>query len=58
MVNIGSGDLTTLIVLAVILLGALLLLRAVFKLTSTALKLGCAIIFLIVAGAGVVMFML
>ena len=55
--NIPS-ELLTLVVLAVVLLGALLLLRIAFKLTSTILKLGCAIIFLIVAGAGVVLYLL
>lgn len=51
--SLGTGDLTTLIVLAVILLGVLFLLRMAFKLTKTMFRLGCAIVFLVVAGAAV-----
>ncbi len=51
--SLGTGELTTLIVLAVILLGVLFLLRMAFKLTKTMFRLGCAIVFLVVAGAAV-----
>jgi hypothetical protein len=54
--SIGSGNIITLVVLAVILLGVLGLLRVAFKLTATVFKLGCAIVFLIVAGAAVFLF--
>jgi hypothetical protein len=56
--GVGSGELITLVVLAVVLLGILALLRIAFKLTATVFKLGCAIVFLIVAGAAVFMFLL
>lgn len=51
--SLGTGELTTLIVLAVILLGVLFLLRMAFKLTKTMFRLGCAIVFLVVAAAAV-----
>lgn len=56
--SLGAGELTTLVVLTVILLGVLFLLRMAFKLTKTMFRLGCAIVFLIVAGAGVFLFVL
>lgn len=56
--SLGAGEMTTLIVLAVILLGVLFLLRMAFKLTKTMFRLGCAIVFLIVAGAAVFLFVL
>ncbi len=51
-----SGEMVTLVVLAVILLGALALLRVAFKLTATVMRLGCAIVFLLVAAAAVFLF--
>lgn len=56
--SLGTGELTTLIVLAIVLLGVLFLLRMAFKLTKTMFRLGCAIIFLVVAGAAVFLFVL
>lgn len=56
--SFGTGEITTLVVLAVILLGVLFLLRMAFKLTATMFRLGCAIVFLIVAGAAVFFFVL
>lgn len=56
--GVGSGEIITLVVLAVVLLGVLALLRVAFKLTATVFKLGCAIVFLLVAGAAVYLFML
>lgn len=55
--GIGSGEIITLVVLAVVLLAILGLLRMAFKLTATIFKLGCAVVFLIVAGAAVFLFM-
>lgn len=54
----GAGEITTLVVLSVILLGVLFLLRVAFKLTKTMFRLGCAIVFLVVAGAAVFLFVL
>lgn len=51
--SLGNVELITLVVLAVVLLGILGLLRVAFKLTATVFRLGCAIVFLIVAGAAV-----
>lgn len=56
--SLGTGELTTLIVLAIVLLGVLFLLRVAFKLTKTMFRLGCAIIFLVVAGAAVFLIVL
>ncbi|MFW6097100.1 MAG: hypothetical protein ACOC9Z_03445 [Chloroflexota bacterium] len=56
--SLGTGELTTLIVLAIVLLGVLFLLRMAFKLTKTMFRLGCAIVFLVVAGAAVFLFVL
>ncbi len=53
----GSGDVITLIVLAVVLLGILALLRLMFKLTATVFRLGCAVVFLIVGAAAVYLFL-
>lgn len=55
--GVGSGEIITLVVLAVVLLGVLGLLRVAFKLTASVFKLGCAIVFLLVAGAAVFLFM-
>ena len=56
--SLGATELITLVVLAVVLLGVLGLLRIAFKLTATVFRLGCAIVFLIVAGAAVFLFVL
>jgi len=56
--SVGSGEIITLVVLAVVLLGILALLRVAFKLTATVFRLGCAIVFLLVAGAAVFIFLL
>lgn len=56
--SLGSGEIITLVVLAVVLLGILGLLRVAFKLTATVFRLGCAIVFLLVAGAAVFLFLL
>lgn len=48
----STGDLVSLAVLAAVLLGALLVLRVMFKLTATLFRLGCfAIIFIVAAVA-------
>ncbi len=48
----STGDLLTLAALGVVLLVALLVLRAMFKLTATLFRLGCvAILFIVVAAA-------
>ncbi len=56
--GLGSGELITLAVLAVVLLGILGLLRVAFKLTATVFKLGCAVVFLLLVGAAIFMFVL
>jgi len=53
----GSGDVITVIVLAVVLLGILGLLRLMFKMTATVFRLGCAVVFLIVGAAAVYLFL-
>jgi hypothetical protein len=54
---ITSGELTGLIILAVVLLGGLFALRLMFKLTATLFRLGCFVVLLIVVGAAIVAFM-
>lgn len=51
-----SVDIATLVILSVLLLGGLLALRVMFKLTATLFRVGCFIVFLIVAAAGAFLF--
>jgi hypothetical protein len=51
------GDAATLAILGVILLVALFLLRLVFKVTAALFRLGCLFIFLILAGAALLLYM-
>ena len=48
---LSSGDIVSLVVLAILLLVVLLAVRMMFKLTATLFRVGCFVIFLIVAGA-------
>jgi hypothetical protein len=48
-IGLASGEVTQLIVLAVVLLVGLFLLRLVFKLTATLFRVGCFAILFIVA---------
>lgn len=48
-IGLASGEVTQLIVLAVVLLVGLFLLRMVFKLTATLFRVGCFAILFIVA---------
>jgi hypothetical protein len=48
-IDLASGEVTQLIVLAVVLLVGLFLLRLVFKLTATLFRVGCFAILFIVA---------
>lgn len=53
----GSGDIVSLVVLAVILLAVLLVLRAMFKLTATLFRLGCIVIAFIVGAAALLLYL-
>lgn len=48
-IGLASGEVTRLIILAVVLLVGLFLLRVVFKLTATLFRVGCFAILFIVA---------
>lgn len=48
-IGLASGEVTQLIILAVVLLVGLFLLRLVFKLTATLFRVGCFAILFIVA---------
>ena len=50
------GDTVTLIVLGVILLGGLLLLRIIFKLTATLFRVGCGLILFILIAVGILIY--
>lgn len=50
------GDTVTLIVLGVILLGGLLLLRIMFKLTATLFRIGCGLILFILIAVGILIY--
>jgi len=52
----SSGDVVYLVILSVLLLAGLVALRVMFKLTAALFRLGCFVIFLIVAGAGAFLF--
>ena len=56
--TISTSDIVSLVVLAVILLAGLLVLRLMFKLTATLFRLGCFVIFIIVAGVAIVLYIL
>lgn len=47
----SSGDIVSLVILSILLLVGLIALRVMFKLTATLFRLGCFVVFLIVAGA-------
>lgn len=53
----STGDLVSLAALAVILLGVLLVLRLMFKLTATLFRLGCFAILFIVAAAAILIYL-
>jgi hypothetical protein len=53
----SGGDIVSLVVLAVILLGVLLLLRVMFKLTATLFRLGCFVIAFIVVAAALLIYL-
>lgn len=53
----STGDLVSLTVLAVILFGALLVLRTLLKLTATLFRLGCFAILFIVAAAALLIYL-
>lgn len=57
MEGFASGDIVSLVVLAVILLAGLFVLRLMFKLTATLFRLGCFIALMIVVGAAILMFL-
>jgi hypothetical protein len=52
-----TGDFVTLAVLAVILLAALLVLRAMFKLTATLFRLGCFVVIFIAVAAAILIYL-
>ena len=52
----AGGDLATLVILGVVLLGVLLALRVMFKLTATLFRLGCLVIAFIVAAAALLIY--
>lgn len=54
--TLSSGEIISLVILSVLLLAGLIALRVIFKLTATLVRLGCFLIFLIVAGAAVFLF--
>lgn len=56
MTTLSSGEIITLVILSALLLAGLIALRVIFKLTATLFRLGCFVIFLIVAGAAVFLF--
>lgn len=51
-----AGETITLVVLAVILLGGLLLLRIMFKLTATLFRIGCGLALFILLAAGIILY--
>ncbi len=52
----AAGDLTTLVILAVVLLVVLLALRVMFKLTATLFRLGCLVIAFIVGAVALLIY--
>jgi hypothetical protein len=52
----AGGDLATLVILGVVLLGVLLALRVMFKLTATLFRLGCLVIAFIVGAAALLIY--
>lgn len=56
MTTLLSGEIITLVILSALLLAGLIALRVIFKLTAILFRLGCFVIFLIVAGAAVFLF--
>ena len=57
MTTLSSGEIISLVVLSVLLLAGLIALRVMFKLTAALFRLGCFVIFLIVAGAAALLFL-
>ena len=53
---LSSGDIVSLVILSIVLLVVLLAVRMMFKLTATLFRVGCFVIFLIVAGAAAFLF--
>ena len=53
-IGLASGEVTQLIILAVVLLVGLFLVRTFFKLTATLFRVGCFAIFFIVAAVFVI----
>lgn len=56
MTMLSSAEIITLVILSVLLLAGLIALRVIFKLTATLFRVGCFVIFLIVAGAAVFLY--
>lgn len=54
---LSTGDIVTLVILAVILLAVLFVLRLIFKLTATLFRLGCFVVLAIVVGATILMYL-
>jgi hypothetical protein len=52
----AGGDVATLVILGVVLLGVLLALRVMFKLTATLFRLGCLVIAFIVGAAALLIY--
>jgi hypothetical protein len=52
----AGGDLATLVILGVVLLGVLLALRVMFKLTATLFRLGCLVVAFIVGAAALLIY--
>ncbi len=54
--SFSSGEVVYLVILSVLLLAGLVAVRVMFKLTATLFRLGCFVVFLIVAGAAAFLF--
>lgn len=54
---LSTGDIVTLLILAVILLAVLFVLRLIFKLTATLFRLGCFVVVAIVVGVAILMYL-
>lgn len=52
----SSGEIVYLVILSVLLLAGLVAVRVMFKLTATLFRVGCFVVFLIVAGAAAFLF--
>ncbi len=49
--TLSSGEIISLVILSILLLVGLIAVRVMFKLTATLFRVGCFVIFVIVAGA-------